>query len=141
MGTRPTTIIAGLLLTASLGACNDAIVDDFGPSGGWTLVEGQVRDAAGTGLSGVEVLLTSCEPPIGGLAGEDMTGEDGSYSILGSLPPVGALPPDFSLEDTVSCVVVAGRGLAQTPLETQFFRELDEVIPHRVDLVTTTSSN
>ncbi len=107
-----------------MGGCDDGIiVDDWGPSAGEAVVRGTVRDASGDPVAaGMEVLLTLCGPPVGGLAGRGSTDGAGGYSVTGGLPPAGAFPGPLPDSVLVTCTVVAGQGFARSaPSVIPFF--------------------
>jgi hypothetical protein len=123
---RPLSFVGGLALAGcALGgsACSDEpFPGDFGPSSGYALVEGSVTQGDGSPVDeGMEVVLTRCELPVGGLAGSAPTGPAGSFSVRGELPPIGM--PEGQDSVLVTCELIAGGGFAESgPLDVYFYR-------------------
>lgn len=128
---------AVVLVTACLiTACDgDVIIDDFGPPSGYARVEGRLLRADGTpGPEGMEVALTRCGLPIGGLAGSSETVAGGDFSVVGELPPVDLFPAEAD-SLLVECELIAGRGFAESGvLDVYFFRRSREPTALHVDL-------
>jgi hypothetical protein len=121
---RSLSFVSGLALAGcALGACSDEPVQgDFGPPSGYAGVEGSVTQRDGSPVGeGMEVVLTRCELPVGGLAGSAPTGPAGRFLVRGELPPIGM--PEGQDSVLVTCELIAGGGFAESgPLDVYFYR-------------------
>lgn len=131
-------IVSGVALvaTCSVTGCENGVeVDDFGPPSGYARVEGQVlRTDGGAGPEGMNVFLTRCGFPVGGLAGRSKTSALGRFSVTGELPPIDFFPVDMD-SLLVECELIAGEGFAESgPVDVHFFRRSREPTVLRLDL-------
>jgi hypothetical protein len=115
--TRKLAIRIAAAFFAALAACDNTIVDEWGGPAGWSRVMGTVVRSNGTGAADLEILVTRCASPLGGLAGTGRTGPNGSFAVDASLPPAGVLLA--SVIDTLhtECTIVADRGFAEKVVE------------------------
>lgn len=125
-------VIAGSCLFAGCSGDHD---HDWGPPSGYARVDGRVTYADGTpGPKDMEVALTRCGSPVGGLAGSSRTAAGGTFSVEGSLAPID-LFPQGSDSLKVQCELIAGQGFATSgPLDVYFFRRSREPTVLHVDL-------
>jgi hypothetical protein len=134
---RPRLARVGILLAVCLAAACDSgvIVDDFGPPSGYARIDGRLLRMNGTPEpEGMEVVLTRCGFPIGGLAGSSETGSGGSFSVIGALSPVDPFPAG-SDSLGVECELIAGAGFAESGIiEVYFFRRSRDPTVLRLDL-------
>lgn len=119
-------LVLGGCVLGGAACSNEPIAGGFGPPSGYALVQGSVTHDDGRPVNeGMEVVLTRCELPVGGLAGSAQTGLDGGFSLRGELPPIGMPAGQDSL--LVRCEVIAGGGFAESgPLDVFFFRPPSE---------------
>lgn len=109
-------------------------VDDFGGPSGFARLEGTVTTSSGEPASGMDLALTRCGSPIGGLAGTSASQSDGSYELLASLPPAGFPSGPDSI--AVRCELMAGMDFATSgELDVYFFPAAAVPSIQRVDLV------
>ncbi|MEK9501398.1 carboxypeptidase-like regulatory domain-containing protein [Gaopeijia maritima] len=130
-------LVSATLVAASIAGCEGpSDIDDYGGPSGYTRISGTVLGAGGEAVDpGTQVALTRCESPVGGLAGKTTTDSNGSYSLTGSLPPVGMPEGRNSIE--LECEVIVGLNvLASGPLDVTFHRTTspDTLTPLVVDL-------
>ena len=125
-------VLLALLVMASCG--DDIVGDDFGPPAGWSRVNGAVFRANGSPAADMEVLVTACALPVGGLAGSSKTSATGVFTIDAKLPPTGWV--SASVVDTMQtgCVVIAGRGFASQSIALRWSRNRSQAPAQEVTL-------
>ena len=113
-------LAGSLTLLSVLADCRSiVIIDDWGPSAGYTLVTGLVSTATGTPARGAEVTLSRCSSPVGGFLASALTDNAGRYRLLGALPPIGFPGLLDTLE--VRCDVFVNRTLVPSgPVSLRF---------------------
>ena len=135
----PTRALAPLGVALALVACDQVVVDDWGPPAGYASIDGRVTRASGAPVASAEVAFARCDAPLGGFLGAAATGSDGGYHLEGALPPRGAFPSSMNADTLrVRCRVIVNRdGVARDSIDVQFRRErpaaplqaLDVVLP------------
>jgi hypothetical protein len=117
-------------------ACNNVIVDDWGPPAGYGLVEGTVSRSSGGTAIGVTVSVWQCDEPMEGHGGSARTTGSGRYAIELRLPPVGVMSGLDADTLTVSCVVVANEdSTSKISVDVPFAETVQDVLPVIVNLV------